>query len=89
MRLVVLVSGKTGLERIAWSRAVPGAHRLSGSVRGSAAGAGSGVLPPRPNIAMPASPPEQCTAPSQITEANVATFDATKTFCLTWFFRTT
>ena len=66
VRLVVLVSGrlsgKTGLHRPASSRAVPGAHRLSGSVRGAgAAGAGSAAAAPRPNMAMPASPPENNT----------------------------
>jgi len=69
VRLVVLVrgrlSGSTGLVRTggpAWSpMAEPGAQRLSGKVRGIAGGgvAGSAVVPPRPNIAIPASPPAQ------------------------------
>jgi len=59
VRLVVLVSGRVGLDRPAWSRAVPGAQRLRGRVRETTGGAGSELVPPRPNIAIAASPPEQ------------------------------
>ena len=47
-----------------WSRVVPGAHRLSGRARETTGGEGSVVPRPRPNIAMPASPPVQRTITS-------------------------